>query len=346
MTQALNLNDQETRKLRALYKISGIEHRHTVLKDYAAEPGNYTFFPNSPHLKPFPTVGQRMELYKQYALPLATTAAQNCLQQLAGFDVKTITHLISVSCTGMYAPGLDIELIAALGLQPTTQRTCVNFMGCYAAFNGLKLADAFVRANPEAKVLVVCTELCTLHFQARKEEDHLISNALFADGAAAVLVQEEKTPGHNLSLESFYCDLAPEGEQDMAWAIGDTGFEMTLSSYVPGLIQKGIGSLTQRLLQQLKLELTDINFFAIHPGGTRILKAIEEELGMSRDDNRFSYNVLRNYGNMSSVTVLFVLKELLNTLQESDSGSNVLSFAFGPGLTLESMILKTHYVQP
>ena len=344
MADALQMQEPERRKLKALYRVSGIEQRHSVVPDYAAQQGQFRFYPNTPGLLPFPTVEHRMALFRQHALPLATEAAEDCLQQMAGLDRATISHLISVSCTGMYAPGLDIELVESLGLAGTTQRTCVNFMGCYAAFNALKLADAICKADSAAKVLIICTELCTLHFQNRPEQDHLVSNALFADGSAAALVQAKPVAGSSLSLESFYCDIATEGRQDMAWHIGSTGFEMTLSAYVPDLIKQGIQNLTERLLQQLNLTLSDISRFAIHPGGTRILKAIEEALGLSRTDNRLSYEVLRKYGNMSSVTVLFVLHALLAELGVSDSNQNVLSFAFGPGLTLESMLLRTCYV--
>ncbi|RSK46293.1 type III polyketide synthase [Hymenobacter perfusus] len=344
MANALELDEGGTRKLRALYRVSGIAHRHTVLPDYARANGEFEFFPNTPGLEPFPSVGQRMAEYRRHALPLSVQAVRACLEQLPEIEVSSITHLITVSCTGMYAPGLDLELVAALGLPSHVQRTCVNFMGCYAALNGLKLADAFCRATPGARVLVVCTELCTLHFQKSPEDDHLISNALFGDGSAAVLVQGRPAAnGPSLALTAFHCDLEPDGHADMAWHINDFGFEMTLSSYVPRMIQQGIGQLTQRLLADLPVQLADIHAFAIHPGGRKILESIEQALGLTAYDNRFAYQVLRDYGNMSSATVLFVLRELLRTLTPADAGAPVLSFAFGPGLTLESMLLTVAY---
>ncbi|AHJ99431.1 type III polyketide synthase [Hymenobacter swuensis] len=344
MANALELDEGGTRKLRALYRVSGIAHRHTVLPDYARANGEFEFFPNTPGLEPFPSVGQRMAEYRRHALPLSVQAVRACLEQLPEVEVRSITHLITVSCTGMYAPGLDLELVAALGLPSHVQRTCVNFMGCYAALNGLKLADAFCRATPGARVLVVCTELCTLHFQKSPEDDHLISNALFGDGSAAVLVQDRPAvTGPSLALTAFHCDLEPDGHADMAWHINDFGFEMTLSSYVPRMIQQGIGQLTQRLLADLPVQLADIHAFAIHPGGRKILESIEQALGLTAYDNRFAYQVLRDYGNMSSATVLFVLRELLRTLTPADAGAPVLSFAFGPGLTLESMLLTVAY---
>jgi predicted naringenin-chalcone synthase len=344
MAQALELDEAGTRKLRALYRVSGIAHRYTVLPDYARANGQFEFFPNTPGLEPFPGVGQRMLEYRRHALPLSVQAVRDCLRQVPEVEAGSITHLITVSCTGMYAPGLDIELVAALGLPSHVQRTCVNFMGCYAALNGLKLADAFCRANPAARVLVVCTELCTLHFQKSHEDDHLVSNALFGDGSAAVLVQgRPAAAGPSLALTAFHCDLAPDGQTDMAWHINNFGFEMTLSSYVPRMIQQGIGQLTRRLLADLPVRLEDIRAFAIHPGGRKILESIEQALGLSTHDNRFAYQVLRDYGNMSSATVLYVLRDLLCSLTPADAGAPVLSFAFGPGLTLEAMLLTVAF---
>lgn len=345
MATALQFDEDNTRKLKALYRVSGIGQRYSVLQDYTRQNGDFTFYPNTPTLEPFPTVQQRMDEYRKFAVELSEDAIRNCLKQAASVSLPEITHLITVSCTGMYAPGLDIELVEKLGLSPCVQRTAVNFMGCYAAFNAIKLADAICRANPEAKVMLVCTEICTIHFQKYTAQDHLVSNALFGDGAAAVLMQGQPNEEVSLELQSFHCDLAPAGKREMAWHIGDTGFEMTLSSYVPDLIKKGIRELTDRLLQGLKTTVSEIKFFAIHPGGRRILEVIEQELGMTRDDNRFAYQVLREFGNMSSATVLFVLKALMESLTTEEQNEPVLSFAFGPGLTLESMLLKVHYAE-
>ena len=348
MAQALQFGADDTRRLRALYRVSGIGQRYSVLPDYGRANGDYTFFPNTPDLEPFPTVGQRMAVYRREALPLALAAVTNCRHQVPSLDMASITHLITVSCTGMYAPGLDIELVQALGLPAAVQRTCVNFMGCYAAVNALKLADTACRAHPAARVLVVSVELCTLHFQKSAEDDHLVSNALFSDGAAACLVQGRPLPdgAPSLALTAFHCGLEPDGHADMAWHINDFGFEMTLSSYVPRLIQRGIGRLTEQLLENLPVRREDIHYFAIHPGGRKILETIEQALHLSHDDNRFAYRVLRDYGNMSSATVLFVLRDMLAAATPADHGAPVLSFAFGPGLTLEAMLLEIVIAKP
>jgi alpha-pyrone synthase len=235
---------------------------------------------------------------------------------------------------------LDIELVKALKLRPDVHRTAINFMGCYAAFNALKIADAFCNSDRNSKVLVVCTELCSLHFQRDASEDNLLANALFADGCASVLVEAQSSSNLQLEVVGFHNDLSTNGDLDMAWSIGDLGFEMKLSSYVPDIIRAGIKDLTNRLLIKTKISEGSVHHYAIHPGGKRILEVIEQELSIPREKNESAYYVLKNYGNMSSATVLFVLKELVEKFSSSNIGENILSFAFGPGLTMESMILK------
>ena len=213
-------------------------------------------------------------------------------------------------------------------------------MGCYAAFNALKVADAFCHQNTDAKILIVCTELCSLHFQKTPTEDNLLANALFADGSAALLVESETDQALKLKPESFHSALIAETDQDMAWAIGNLGFEMKLSTYVPSIIKSGIAKLTDTLLNKISRKLSDIQFFAIHPGGKKILENIELELGVTREQNEAAYTILKNYGNMSSPTILFVLHNLMSKLRSEHHNEYILSFAFGPGLTLESMVLK------
>ncbi|MES2516967.1 MAG: type III polyketide synthase [Bacteroidota bacterium] len=336
MASALQMDEHEQRKLKALYRMTKIVQRHSVLSDYGKPFSEYQFYPQSADLEPFPSISRRMLAYQEYALPLCLKAITNLNQDILQ---KGITHIITVSCTGMYAPGLDIEIISALGLDTTIQRTAINFMGCYGAFNGLKVADTICKANLNAKVLVVCIELCTLHFQKKMEEDFLLSNALFADGAAAVLIESESN-GKGLELKSFFCDLYFEGKQDMAWKVADFGFEMTLTSYIPKLVKNGIKSLIDRLLINAGITNDDITLYAMHPGGKAILEAIETALDITKEDNKYAYEILRDYGNMSSCTVLFVLNEILKNATNSDKGKNILSCAFGPGLTLESMVLK------
>ncbi len=341
MLQHLPLEEGEKNALKVLYRASGIATRHSVIADYEGNTDRYSFFPQNESLEPFPDVDSRMKLYENESIILAEEASFDCLKnkKVAPSD---ITHLITVSCTGMYAPGLDIDLVSRLGLSTDVQRTAVNFMGCYAAFNALKIAHHISSSNPKAKVLVVCVELCSIHFQKTNDEDNLLSSTLFGDGAAAVLVTGENSGQKCLEMQSFYSDLDMSAKLDMSWKIGNLGFLMKLSPKVPETIQNGIKNLTQKLLDQIGLGLDAIDFFVIHPGGKRILEVIEKELGISKMDNLLAYEVLKNYGNMSSPTVLFVLKSLMDKLEIKDDNKNILSFAFGPGLTMESMLLITH----
>ncbi|MEQ1584762.1 MAG: type III polyketide synthase [Cyclobacteriaceae bacterium] len=339
MVRAMQLKANDARKLKAIFRASGIETRYSVIEDYGKQDG-FDFYSNTNDLEPFPSTRQRLELFRTKSLELSIAAITKCLDKVESFAYNSITHLIVVSCTGMYAPGLDIDLVKSLKLSTNVERICINFMGCYAAFNAVKLADTICQSNLNAKVLVVCTELCSIHFQKESTEDNLLANALFADGSAALFIEGSPRKGLNLKPVSFYCDLATDGEEDMAWTIGDLGFEMRLSAYVPEVIRNGIKNLTTSLLDRISNQLSDISYFAIHPGGKKILEVIEQELGLTKEQNKVSYEVLKNYGNMSSPTVLFVLKEISKKLNGVDDGKKILSFAFGPGLTLESMVLE------
>ena len=341
MAQAHGFDESEKHRLNALYRASGIAQRHSVIADYGSlNTADWEFYPPSTDLKPFPSTGDRSTLYRKHAAHLSKKAACQCLDR-SPYGTGDITHLITASCTGMYAPGLDIDLVKALNLPKNVQRTSINFMGCYAAVTGLKAADALCKSNPKARVLLVATELCTIHFQNKTDDDNLLANAIFSDGSAALLMTAHEEGGSydkGLIPKAFHCDLLPDGEEDMAWNIGDFGFEMKLSAYVPDLVQGGVKSLIHQLTSQLNG--TPLSHYAIHPGGKKILKVIEEELGIAKEANRHAHEVLRKNGNMSSPTVLFVLKALMDSMNESNKGEQVLSMAFGPGLTLESAVFE------
>ncbi|MEQ8905418.1 type III polyketide synthase [Ekhidna sp.] len=337
MVKHLALDEHEERKLRVLYRASGIKQRYSVLRDFKENLNGQSFFKED---VAFPSAKPRMLIYQKHAINLANDAAENAFDS-SGVRKNEITHLISVSCTGMYAPGLDIELIDRLGLPTSTQRTSINFMGCYAAFNAMKVAENIIAANPNSNVLIVCVELCSIHLQEKKDDENLLANAIFGDGAAAVIVSS-KASGRSLEMKNFYSDLALNARDEMGWYIGDHGFEMHLSNKVPDVIKDGIGELTNRLLEKIQLQVSDIDFFAIHPGGKRILDVIEEKLKISKEQNLPAREILKTHGNMSSPTVLFVIKRILDDLKKEDDQKHLLSFAFGPGLTMESAVLKTH----
>ncbi|MEM6644491.1 MAG: type III polyketide synthase [Bacteroidota bacterium] len=336
MSNRLPLNEEEVRKLRVLYRASGIKQRYSVLQDFRPDFEGDEFFGGTS----FPSSKDRMCLFQDEAIQLARVAVTKAVEN-SSVEKENITHLITVSCTGMYAPGLDIQLIEELSLHTHIERTAINFMGCYAAFNALKAAKNIISANSKARVLVVCVELCSIHLQEKTDDENLLANAIFGDGAAAVILTGDRGK-RSLELSHFYSDLALAGKQEMGWYIGDQGFEMRLSSKVPHVIKEGIGDLTSKLLKKVSLTVDEIDFFAIHPGGKRILEVVEEKLGISKEQDAPAREILQSYGNMSSPTILFVIKHIFDQLTTADHDKHLLSFAFGPGLTLESALLKTH----
>ncbi|HEX8377943.1 MAG TPA: type III polyketide synthase [Pedobacter sp.] len=339
MIEAHQLDQTGARRLEKLYDVSGIDYRHSVINDFGLQRGNYSFFGNNDNLEPFPSTENRSSAFETNAKNLAVNAIENLFQN-SNLTQKSISHLITVSCTGMYAPGLDIDIVDDLNLNKTIERTCINFMGCYGAFNALKTADYICRADDKAKVLIVDVELCTLHFQRENTLENWVSNSLFADGAAAVLIEPEsnRTSPKGFRLKTFFNTLVTEAKDEMAWRIGNTGFQMHLSSHIAKNIGKKIKDVTASLIDKSGLSRSSITHLAIHPGGRRILEVCEDLLELPEEALQHSYNVLKEYGNMSSVTILFVLQQLLN---EANKGEKTMSFAFGPGLTFESMILET-----
>jgi predicted naringenin-chalcone synthase len=332
MKMAHGLDEVESRKLGFLYRMSGIDFRHSVLNDFEKSDFlNFEFFPRNKNLTPFPGTKARMEVFQREAPVLAAEAARSCLTQ-SETSPDEITHLILVSCTGMVAPGVELQLIESLGLSESVERYCVHFMGCYAAFTGLKLADKILRAESDAKVLLVTVELCTLHFQQEFTEDNVLANSLFGDGAAAALVKNDP---RGLRINSYLSHVLWEGKQDMAWGIGDFGFEMKLSKYIPSLLDQGVRKLTD--LFEKKFGLSQIRHFAIHPGGKQILQKIQEAFDLPEEVNHHAREVLRSFGNMSSVTILFVLGRMLHA---EEIQGEILAMGFGPGLTLETLHLE------
>lgn len=339
MCDHLNLEFNEQQKLKVLYRATGISHRHSVLDDYKKKPASFSFYPKHPKVDLFPSTQRRMAVYREKALPLAIAAVTECLGDKHQFS--DFTHLITVSCTGMYAPGLDVDLVKALNLPSDIRRNSLNFMGCYAAMNAIGLSKEICDNQSQAKVLIVSVELCSLHLQKEQTEDGILAHSLFADGAAAIVIAGESNKDKPaLKIVSSASQLLMQGKNDMAWQIGDFGFQMALTAYVPKIIETGIRELTKKLFAQTELDIGSLDAFAIHPGGKKILEAIENQLGISKVQNQAAYDVLKDYGNMSSPTVVFVLKKVWSKLKYKPN-KKILSFAFGPGLTLESLLFET-----
>ena len=332
--EVYNKSEDDTRKLGFLYRQSGIEFRHSVLADFTEPEQNRTFFNGSSQDNDVRSIGERMVIYDQYAADLSVETIIKCIDEKINKD--DITHLITVSCTGMSAPGLDLQVMEKMNLPNTIVRTSVNFMGCYAAIHAMKIADAFCNSSENANIVVVCTEFCTLHFQKEISTDNMTSSLLFADGCAAILIQGNNA-GKGLKLENFYSDVIFKGKKDMSWQLSTNGFLMTLSGYIPELIKADFEQLVATALEKTNRSQNDVTDWCIHPGGKKILQSIAQSLHLEKENFAASYAVLNDYGNMSSPTILFVLKKILDQIVENDNQEAVIfGAAFGPGLTMET----------
>lgn len=330
-------DERDKRLLRMLYRSSGIETRYSVIPDMGANflipDGDGSFRQQS--------TAERNAIYTIEATKLAVDLGHKLLAAAPEFVPADITHVITASCTGFFNPGIDYMLCQELGLPGNTQRFHLGFMGCYAAFPALNMATQFCRANPDAVVLVMCLELCTLHLQINGSEDTILANSLFADGAGAALVSARPPqPGSaTYKVCDFESALIPSGRGAMAWSIGDFGFDISLSSYVPKIIGAGIFDLLQPLLARNTVTTGDIQRWAVHPGGKTIVDKVAASLELSPEQVQPSRHVLRTFGNMSAATIFFVLKETLEQVATEDQ-DNVCAIAFGPGLTVEMALLQ------
>lgn len=335
----------------ASFDNSGIDTRHTVIEELSpfAETDSPVFVdPESGHLLS-PGTGVRNDIYVRESTRLFTAVAQRALDADPDITASDVTHVITVSCTGFHAPGPDYEIVRALGLADSVQRFHLGFMGCYASMPALRAASQFCAADPDAVVLVVSVELCTLHLRSSEDPDTIVATSLFADGAAAGIVTARQLPSEvlSVSLDRFHTAIAPEGEKDMAWTIGDTGFEMILSTAVPQIIGETIvGALRPLYSGEHDMSIAfeegtigdRVAHWAIHPGGRSILDRVQERLHLSDIQLRPARDVLRTNGNMSSATILFVLKRILEDAG-TQRGDRVAAMAFGPGLTAESALM-------
>lgn len=326
------------RRLRAAFDASGIDTRHTVVTELGDGPPAERPVHHDARTSTVltPSTGARNAAYVREAPPLFLAAAKDALGG-SDLDADDVTHVVTVSCTGFFAPGPDYLLVRQLGLPVTTQRFHLGFMGCYGAFPALRLAQAVCRADPGAVVLVVCAELCSLHLHVADDLDTVLSSSLFADGAAAAVVSG-RAPGPGLgtvTLDELGTTLSEDGEADMAWTIGDQGFDMVLSRYVARILGSSLPAAVPSLLGTVRP--ADVDRWAVHPGGRAVLDQVQSALGLTDAHLAPSREVLRRYGNMSSATVLFVLSALLR--EPATATEQLAALAFGPGLTVESALL-------
>ncbi|MCZ2340861.1 MAG: type III polyketide synthase [Bacteroidales bacterium] len=325
--------------LRGIYKHSGIRTRRQVLGRGLIEDllndtraSGSLFLPGRAN---GPTTGERMALYAEEAPRLAVRAAAAAVTQ-ADFAPDSFTHLVTVSCTGFAAPGVDLALIQELGLRPTVERTQVGFMGCHGALNGLRVAHAYARADPQARVLVCAVELCSLHYHSGDDADKAVANAIFADGAAAVVGTGGDATSEHWQVAATGSCLIPHSATDMHWRIGDHGFEMGLSKRIPGLIVRHLRPWMESWLRENGLSLEEVGSWAVHPGGPKILSAVEESLELPPQATAMSRELYAECGNMSSPTVLFVL----DRLRADHAARPCVALGFGPGLVAEAVLFR------
>lgn len=327
---------EQARLLPVLYRRSGVRQRGSVVvESYDGTNLTYSLFePLKGHDDHGPTTAQRMERYAIEAGPLAVHAAREALGD-AGVEPEAITHLVTVSCTGFSAPGVDVHLIRALGLRPTVERTHVGFMGCHGALNGLRVAAALAAAVPDARILLAAVEICSLHYHYGWDPEMVVANALFADGAAAVVGGPRGSGGPRAwrVIANGSC-LVPDSEDAMTWRIVDHGFRMTLSARVPGLIEAHLPRWASEWLGAHGLTFDRVGSWAIHPGGPRIVDSVARALTIPESLTRISDEILADHGNMSSPTVVFIL----DRLRKTDAPRPCVAMAFGPGLIVEATL--------
>jgi predicted naringenin-chalcone synthase len=328
------LEDQRTKRIfQRMVQRAGIEHRYSSLEpgermDLSADKDGFY------RRGEFPGTGARMARFESAALDLATRAV-GCLNPED--NGSSITHLVLASCTGFTAPGIDQQLVEALGLDPSVERTALGFMGCAAAVNALKIAHHVVRSTPDAKILVVNIELCTLHMQETRDLEQILSALLFGDGCSAALVSSDPV---GLALTDFKAVTIPDTQKLITWAVGDQGFNMTLSGEVPTQITRALEHEASRndggIFRGTRPE--EIDLWAVHAGGRTILDAVEQGLGLDQHALHWSRGVLREFGNMSSATLMFVLDRMMRAVKEQAQG---FGMAFGPGLVAETFRFRT-----
>lgn len=323
-------NRQSAQLFRRMAAKAGIDHRYSFLDPCVPSERGYLVADGFYARGDFPDTAARMRRFEQYAPSLAQTAVERL--QL-GNERARVSHLLITCCTGFSAPGLDIEVLERCNLPSSVERTMIGFMGCYAAINALKLARHIVRSDPQARVLIINLELCTLHLRETSDLEQLLAFLLFGDGCAACLVTADPV---GAALDSFRAVLVPDTRDLITWNIRDYGFDMVLSGQVPVAIHDALRERAADILAGAPVEAIDL--WAVHPGGRTVLDAVERAFGLAPAALAASREVLRHYGNMSSATVMFVIEKLLRTELRGRTGC---AMSFGPGLIAETMLFRT-----
>ncbi|HEV1993346.1 MAG TPA: type III polyketide synthase [Candidatus Acidoferrum sp.] len=312
-----------------------LEAMMTVV-DNAQVHKRHSIFPIEYTIEPRP-LSKTNEEYQEHAIALGRRAAEECLAK-AGVAPADVDLIITVSCTGYMVPSLDVHLLNLMGFRNNIRRLPITELGCIAGAIALSRAADFLRGAPGKTVLIIAVELPTLTFQRKDlSQANLISAVLFGDGAAAAVITNRPSSGPRiLDSESF---TLPGSMDALGFDLRDTGFHIVLSKDVPQLLRDKIKGLVENFLGRHNLTPQEMTAYLLHPGGQKLLICIEEELGLRRCHTEFSWDVLRDYGNISSATILFILQEWL-TKKKMKPGDYGLMAGFGPGFSMELLLLQ------
>lgn len=335
LKQRMGGNAVINRMIDAAVSKSGIETRHVVVGDAdpTVEKKFYAVTSGGPH----PGTASRMDLYREWSGRLAVEASSTLLAK-TGTPPLSVDRLITISCTGFSAPNFDQQIITRLGLPPSVRRTHIGFMGCAAALVGLtNVLEA--GHEPGRTILLVALELCSLHIQFEPTRDNILANMLFADGCGAALFSSDPLRAGKVRLLTTDSLLLDNSEEMMGWQIGDRGFQMVLSARLPDVIAGAAVPAARRILSDRNLSPDRISHWALHPGGRAILDALQDGLGLSHAQMAPSRAVLNRFGNMSSASIVYVIKEVLET-SSIQPGELLCAVAFGPGLTMEMALFE------
>jgi predicted naringenin-chalcone synthase len=369
-TEIVCEEERQARLAGVLFRKAEVKTRHTILPHTVAYNWCGENSPTHPSARAFdraipsttipqvvpgqskgPTTRERMELYARFASELAIESARQALEA-SGLAAQQITHLVVVTCTGFDAPGVDLELIERLGLPKTTQRVQVGFMGCHGAINGIRTALAIAGSNSQANVLLCAVELCSLHYRFTWDTEKIVGNALFADGSGSIVVSANQVdsllppsplPTHGAwQIHDTGSVIINDSRETMSWSIGDHGFDMRLTSDVGDKIEAELAGWLTAWLQEHQLSLADITYWGVHPGGPRILTAVQSSLQLVDDALAVSRDILQRFGNMSSPTVLFILNEFqqMRSIKSHVEREHCVLLGFGPGLIAEIALLS------
>lgn len=335
--------------LEKIYANTRITSRYMAIPDFTPdqkEPNDDNFFPDDGSFAV--PIQNRLDKFREVAVPLVTDVCRRAIAE-AGVSLQDIHKLVVVSSTGFLGPSLDCELIVNLGLPRSTDRSLVGFMGCAAAMNGYRIAMDFVKANPDKLALMVCVEISSIHSTFKDSMNDAVIHAIFGDGCAACVLTAqplERVPKGTLAIVDDHGWLM-EGTQDgITLSINDDGISCTLSKYLPQYISKNMGGFVDALLKKHNHSRSDVDFWAIHPGGRRIIEEAQNGLGVTEEQAADSWYILDNFGNMLSPSVMFVLERIINRhkeqLSKGQSGYKLgLAFSFSPGVGAEGIMLKT-----